>query len=533
MDYLSFIQNEIERQGYLTAQELNQKLSERFHITSVNSRKIVQRLTASGKINSTSPITFGNNQFVYFTRSLNKSMIKHITKKHRPSLYRLIVTLENSGGVLSYYEALKVTSSPLDREKTKMDYLDRIIQDLLHLDFIMELQTYNNVTYIVDKKHGVNWLSIVTSHEGKMKLDCMFLRDVLIWLQKHNLINSEEVVYRSKDELSKGAQHNNFVWDAFSYSSATGITNDREDKKNTLIVLDVQLSRSYSQQDLDGFYNRVQGVICSSLSRKRKVLPIIILNETTDTSVQNRIRKLGFLSFHLGTIYGERIYEVLKSLNNINDFFRFQSYPSDVISEIRSVLEKLRESGQETNLQNLKGDLFEILMYSVLRRIVGEGYIEQSVVLKDKDSSGKVEYYEYDLVFHGPREQIVFELKGYRGNSEIKLGDQDSKNTIRWFFRRTFPFAQRYYSNSSKYNQHILKACFISTARFSEEATETLSKLNESNLKPSMLDVFYDGQKLKNLMKEREYSKELDVLEKYYLEQNLSIGERYNGEYPF
>lgn len=521
MDYFTFIKNEIEKQGYLTAKELNHKLSERFHITPANCRKIIQRMTGSGKINSTSPITFGNNQYVYFTRPLNKFAIKHITKKHRPSLYRLIVTLENSEGVLSYYEALKVTSSPLDREKTKMDHLDRIIQDLLHLGLIMELQTYNSVTYIIDKSHGVNWPSVVKSHECKMRLDCMFVRDVLIWLKKHNLINREEVVYRNKDELSKGAQHNNFVWDAFSYSSATGITNDRENGKNTLIVLDVQLSRSYSQQDLDGFYNRVQGVICSSSSRKRKVLPIIILNEITDMGVQSRIRKLGFLSFHLGTIYGERIYEILKGLDKINEFFRFQSHPAEVISEVRNILGKLRESGQETNLQNLKGDLFEVLMYSVLRRIVGEGYIEQCVVLKEKDSEGKVEYFEYDLIIQkgGPKERIIFELKGHKGSSEIKLGDQNSKNTVRWFFRRTFPFAKRYYSNLDKPNQHPLKACYITTARFSDEALEALTKLNESNLKPSMLDVYYDGQKLKKLMKEREYNKELDILEKYYLER--------------
>ncbi|MBJ6360923.1 hypothetical protein ACFOQM_06365 [Paenibacillus sp. GCM10012307] len=522
LDYLTFIKNEIEMQGYLTAQELNQKLSERFHITSANCRKIVQRMTASGKINSTSPITFGNNQYVYFTRPLNKSAIKHITKKHRPSLYRLIVTLESSLGVLSYYEALKVTSSPLDREKTKMDHLDRIIQDLLHLGFIMELQTYNSVTYIIDKLHGVNWPSVVKSHESKMKLDCMFIRDVLLWLKKHNLINREEVVYRSKDELSKGAQHNNFVWDAFSYSSATGITNDREDIKNTLVVLDIQLSRPYSQHDLDGFYNRVQGVICSSLSRKRKVMPIIIINDITDTGVQNRIRKLGFLSFHLGTIYGERIYEILKGLDKINDFFRFQSHPAEVISEVTNILENLRESGQETNLQNLKGDLFEVLMYSVFRRIIGEGYIEQNVILKEKDSEGKVEYYEYDLIIQkgAPRERIVFELKGYKGSSEIKLGDQNSKNTVRWFFRRTLQFAKRYYNDTDKTNQHPLKACYITTARFSDDALEALTKLNESNLKPAMLDVYYDGQKLRSLMKEREYTHELDILEKYYLEQN-------------
>lgn len=117
----------------------------------------------------------------------------------------------------------------------------------------------------------------------------------------------------------------------------------------------------------------------------------------------------------------------------------------------------------------------------------------------------------------GPRERIIFELKGHKGSNDIKLGDQDSKNTVRWFFRRTFPFAKKYYSDADKPNQYPLKACYITTARFSDEALETLNKLNESNLKPSLLDVYYDGQKLIKFMKELEYKKELDALEKYYL----------------
>ncbi|MEK3688258.1 hypothetical protein [Paenibacillus sp. FSL R10-2736] len=523
MNYSSFIKAEIDKHGYLTGQDLNNKLMEKFSITPENGRKIIQRSVAQGHIKSTSPVTFGKNQFVYFNRPLNKAAIMHVTKKHRPAMYRLLAVLECTDGVVSYYEALKVTSSPLKREKTKMDHLDRIVQDLLYFNLIMEIQTYNEINYIIHKTHEAHWRSAVNRHEMMMKLDCTFIRDVLVWLQKHNIINSESVVYRSLSLLSKGAQHNNFVWDAFSYTSTTGLTDDRNESKNTLVVLDVQLSRPYAQHDLDGFYNRVQGVICSSINKTRKVLPIIILNNTTDKIVQNRLKKLGFISFDLGTIYGERVYEIIKSLDRINDSILYHSEPSILIDEVKSTLDILKETGQELNLQNLKGDLFEVLMYSVLRRIIGEGDIEQNVILKEKDKEGQIEKYEYDLIYKkkGPRERIIIELKGYKESSIIELGDSATKNTIRWFFRKTLPFAQSYYNKIDRPIQHPLKACFITTAQFSDKALAALIKLNQGNLKPSMLDTFYDGNKLKKLLKEGEFTRELDILEKYFFEKHL------------
>ena len=87
----------------------------------------------------------------------------------------------------------------------------------------------------------------------------------------------------------------------------------------------------------------------------------------------------------------------------------------------------LKESGQETNLYNLKGELFERLMYHIIRmvshgKIVGElrtNYHYNRII------DGKRIGYEYDMIAETTDEYIVFEFKGYQAYVNIPLGDYD------------------------------------------------------------------------------------------------------------
>ena len=47
-------------------------------------------------------------------------------------------------------------------------------------------------------------------------------------------------------------------------------------EKQTLVVLDVLISRDYQQIDLDGFLNRIRINLNSVSKGKRKVVPIIV-----------------------------------------------------------------------------------------------------------------------------------------------------------------------------------------------------------------------------------------------------------------
>ena len=109
--------------------ELCELLVNSFKITNTNARKILQRTSQKEIIKSSSPLTFGKGQFAYCSPKVNftKDRIKTVSNKHRPKLYRLLVALDINDGILSYYEALKITASPLINGISKVDYLDDLI----------------------------------------------------------------------------------------------------------------------------------------------------------------------------------------------------------------------------------------------------------------------------------------------------------------------------------------------------------------------------------------------------------------------
>ena len=441
-----------------------------------------------------------------------------IAKAYRPPLYRLLMVMEYSKGIISYYEGLKVASTPLDNTKTKMNTLNELVDILLQLEFIQVIEE-EEVRYLVDIDRVEYFPQLVEKHRVNMALDCAFLPDIRRWMIKHNIVDNDVFNYRNRSMPSKGVHHNNYVWDAFAYTKTTGIntvlgSNKAIDDKSTLVVLDVLIHREYTELDLQGFYERIQAVRNSTYSGVRKILPVVFAQNITPAS-EASLRNLGFMIFHLGTIFGEKIYDIVRKLELVNLEEAMSTFDADIIIEnIEGVLAAIKNAGQEENLQNVKGDLFEALMYPLITTVYNSGSLKRGQVLKEGD-----EFYEYDAVVYDRRfdEVVVIELKGYKSNSIIHLGDRNKKYTVRWFFRRTFPFAQKKLQRGS---EMPVKACYITTATFSEEAKVVLEKINDSNLKPHKMDVYYDGPKLLKILEEHKLNDVIKVLKRYYMESS-------------
>ena len=107
--------------NFKVSAELCKLLETEFNIKGDYARKIIQRTTKKGLIKSSTPLTFSKGQFVYFLPEeiLTKEKIKEICKVYRPALFRLFDSLDNNQGIISYYEALKIVASPLDKTNTK------------------------------------------------------------------------------------------------------------------------------------------------------------------------------------------------------------------------------------------------------------------------------------------------------------------------------------------------------------------------------------------------------------------------------
>ncbi|KAB8136815.1 hypothetical protein F9U64_09960 [Gracilibacillus oryzae] len=507
---------------FKTGKELNQMLQDKFRITSDNARKIISRACDKEVMKSSNPVTFGNGQYVYYgnKKGLNTNIVKEITKKNRPPVYHLLNLLESNNGIISYYESLKITASPVRKEKEKSNTLNEILSMLINLRLV-EIETKSGINYIILSSHKKNSISLIYQHKNNMVLDCMFIPDIRNWLIKHNFIDNRFFVYRNATKLTKGAEHNNYVWDAYAYTNTTGYntvlrSNNERDEKKTLVVIDVVVSRTYMSCDVQGFLRRVQAVR-SSAKNERKILPIVVYQEITSHAF-SQLKKLGFIMLNLGSIYGENIYPIIHKVKEIksaiaNDF----GTSEDIIENVDSTLSDMDKSGQSNNLGNMKGDLFEALMYPFIKKMYPDASIEQGKVLKRKEDDGTPREYEYDVIVRDFQKQeiIVYEFKGRNSNIEIPLKPHDKKNTVKWFFNTTLPFARE---ELQKQNSFPVKGCYITTAKFSEDASKALENINtHKNVKPETLDVFYDGEKLLKLLEEKRENHIIEILKKYYI----------------
>jgi hypothetical protein len=471
-----------------------------------------------------SAIRFSKNQFAYVhpKKQLTKDLVLQIAAKYRPPLFRLIVGLDINNGIISHYEAMKIAACPIEDGKTKSDSVDKLFLEIELLGYASQFANKDGVRFLISSRDAKHAEYLMAKAIKQMSIDAMFIPDVLRALQRFNIISNDRVLYRNKTEPQLGVNHNNFKWDAIAYTRTTGINEARSSESNTydkqtLVVLDVIVSRKYTDHDLQGFLARIQGTISSVKTGKRKVLPIVIYSGIESKILINRIKKLGFLSFDLGTIYGSKIYRIIECIQSVKNTDDFTEGTID--DRIEEALETIENTGQADNLSNIKGDLFESLMFPVLNTIFSGSDIETSKELKNT-SEGKTEKYEYDYIVRSSRlrEITIIELKGFASSRYIDVGDIERNNTLSWFFGRTMPFAKKMLQN----NGYKITASYITTANFTNEGIEFLEGLQNGSLKPKVLDVWYDGTKLLNLLKEHHFQKPLELVQKYYIKPEPS-----------
>lgn len=516
--------------AYFMGDELRDKLKKEFLVSDVAARKIIQRACEKGVISSSTPLTFGKGAFAYLKAgvNLNLSQYLEIVENRRPPLFRILNQMIRNKGIISYYEALKVASTPLKPSKSKSKLLAELINELHEAGFINLTIDSNNTKYLVlsQIQEPKEVEALVKTHQTKMIVDSMFLYDIINSFKKSNLIDNEEVVYRSRKLPSRGALHDNFVWDCFCYTKTSGINtvygvSSTENNKQALVVMDVVISGDYSENDLQGFIARIN-VLLNNTKTHRKILPIIVFSEISPITL-NKAQAFGILTYNIGTIYGEKVFDILDSLYKIKlkEVIKQSTDTENPIDLIKATLDNISSTGQESNLQNVKGDLFESLMFQLLSEMYPTSLIEQGRRIPNYmyEKEPEISHYEHDFIITslGDRERIIVEVKGFKSSSTIALGDYKSKNTVKWFFNRTYCSAKSFFSNDKSYPFPV-KACYITTAQFKEDSIDYMNTLN--SCKSTKLDLYYDNVKLlAHLDSNYKLKKIKEVLLKYYIDE--------------
>lgn len=107
------------------------------------------------------------------------------------------------------------------KEKEKSNTLNEILYMLEYLG-VVETKNDSGITYIILSSVSNNFIPLMSQHRNNMIMDCFFIPDIRNWLIKHNFIDNKYIVYRNQTSPSKGAEHNNYIWDAFAYTNTTG-----------------------------------------------------------------------------------------------------------------------------------------------------------------------------------------------------------------------------------------------------------------------------------------------------------------------
>lgn len=526
-----FLVAQIKKMAFASGGQLSELLVAKFGVSGEYARKIVQRSATAKILKSSKPYSFGKGQYIYVlpNNQVEFDHVMRICEKSKPPLYRLMASIRDNNGILSKYDAIKITGAPKGKSSTKVESIDDMIKVLSRMDFVYEQKDHRDITYIILKRaferlNEVEEKALIEPCFNKMVMDCSLIPDILRWMGKINLIDTKisTPIYRNKKTPNIAANHNNILWDAFCYTKTTGINDivgaaaDSVDKQ-TMVALDVVLSEKYSQNHLDGFFSRIQIHRNSVKGAKRKIFPVVVYNECSDF-VLNRLRKLGFMAIDVGSIFGAKIYSVLQRLSEINN--KLFNSVGTFEKTIESILQDIRDAGQEDALKDLKGVLFEVLMYPLIKNIFPDAKIERGRTLSVTLEGGVKEYYEYDYIVHSnaPNELVVIELKGYNSAAAIPIGDRDTKSTLNWFFRRTLPFAKEYFKKEIS-DGAMFKAMYITTGVYWQEAQNYLLKMNEGKLKPNAVNIGYQRESLLELLSERNFTTEVKIIKKFYTQE--------------
>lgn len=493
-----FIENYLkEQKKFVLSSELIEVLMKEFNgITNDNARKIISNLNKKGIIVSSEPIKFLKNSYAYASRNkkVNYKNLEELIKSEKKQLYRAICLIRREKNVITYNELAKVVGCTISKKGNNMS-LDSIIEELTYFG-IISIITYKGIKFIVGKKNtNTDFDKKILYLEKENRILVLLIN----WLKESNIINMEDIVtFKGEKNNYQGVNNGNILWDAFFFTEAVGLGNKGNNKK-TIGVIDFSCNSSCDWIDIEGFKSRVDILINSTKNEntKRKILPIILADKITNAAMKT-IRENNYICINIRKIIGNNYEEI------ISNYLKLRKNDIYDIKEINKICDLI---GENANYGNMKGSLFEYIMGEVFRKI----YNETGVNIQH---SINIDGREIDYRIENPNENIFFELKSYKKDCEIELGDETQKYTINWSYKGSYKAFQDKYKNDP--DNRKCKFCYITTSKFEKKAIAVLEELNKGKCKPEKLDCYYDRKKLLNLLKIYKCKNEIKIIKNYF-----------------
>ncbi|EME5381653.1 hypothetical protein QK085_002498, partial [Enterococcus faecium] len=314
----------------------------------------------------------------------------------------------------------------------------------------------------------------------KLQLSKKILCDILGILERMGFLgwNSSRITNLNESTLDV---FNNYYFDAIGFSyTYDNFYIKNGNKKGMPVFLDILIYRQIKMFDVVGMKIAVDNVKNKFRNNdNRKITPIILVSSIENEAL-NFVRNAGIVVINIRDIIGNNNLDIIKNILQIK--------PRQM--DLSSFEEYFRLFSLDGRFNNVRGTLFNYMVAQLLSKFVSNELRIGKEYKIEKDKHNKK--CECDIVLETLNTIFIFETKGYRKETRIKLGkDQEEKDSVKKFFERT-----RNIVREANYNKPVVPI-FITSSSFDDEALEYLKKQKKIKnifVRSAPWNIFLDGE---------------------------------------
>lgn len=501
--YLDLIRQIISKKPVITT-EITKRLVDDFEITEFNARKVISKLIKEGKLFACENLLFDSGSRLIYKTS-NKEMFYSALIEYKPYLYYLIKILDNYK-ILSFLDIYKLSACSFEKGNKKFN-CEKVLQEIrvfrdieINEQFVslksLELEERKKKIYSYNKRDEKSLRIIPAIIHSQINM---------------NYIVNAHIRYRSK--VMQYPQMNGYCFDIIGKSKSMS-AKDEECFLFYEICLDKEIYYNY----LEYFKKRIDNVVNSNKT-KIKGLGILVYSKIDELNLK-QAHSMGLITIDISSMFGTKINHILEAVSSLDN-------PMDHIEKsikINDTLSAIEDIGQEENLGNIKGELFERIVCSIVDKIYdGTNTIkERQKIVRFKEEDDKPTSREYDYIVenNNMNETILVECKSSKNKIELggyhKDTDSITKDSVKYFYQSLSKYKYIYKDKNPKF-------VFFAANGFEDTAIKYMDTKLSLKLKSSKMDFYYDLKKVENeLLKLNPTIKiDCDTWERFFINKKI------------
>lgn len=301
-----------------------------------------------------------------------------------------------------------------------------------------------------------------------------------------NYIVNTNIRYRSR--VFQYPQMNGYCFDIIGKSES--LSNRDEE---CFLFYEVCLGKEIYYNYLEYFKKRIDNIVNSNKT-KIKGLGILIYSKIDNLNLKHA-HSLGLITIDISSMFGTKIGYILDSISSLDNVM--DSMEKSI--KINETLSSIKDTGQEDNLGNIKGELFERIICSIVDKIYdGANTIKERQKIFhfiDENGNNSSREIDYFVKSFNKNETILIECKSSKNKIELGGYHKDTnsitKDSVKYFYQSLSKY-------KNIYKDENVKFVFFAANGFEDTAIDFMNTRFSSKLKSSKLDFYYDLKKVKN-----------------------------------